>query len=81
MIDRLGTLYPCTWLQPADQILLEQREQHDARRLLDFIKHASELFLGAHQRKTCSTAVTLAYCAATARATVISVSLVESETR
>ena len=37
-------------LEPDDEILLEQSEQHDARRLLDFIQHAIELLLAAHQR-------------------------------
>ena len=36
--------------QPADQILLQQGEQHDAGRFLDFIEHAIELLLAAHQR-------------------------------
>ena len=37
-------------LQPGNQILLQQREQHDAGRLLDLIEHAIELLLAAHQR-------------------------------
>ena len=37
-------------LQPADQILFQQREEHDARRLLDLVEHAVELLLAAHQR-------------------------------
>ena len=36
--------------EPDNEIPLEQREQHDARRLLDFIQHAIELLLAAHQR-------------------------------
>jgi hypothetical protein len=36
--------------QPRDQILLQQREQHDAGRLLDLVEHAVELLLAAHQR-------------------------------
>ena len=34
----------------ADQILFQQGEQHDAGRFLDFIEHAIELLLAAHQR-------------------------------
>ena len=75
-------IVPALGLQPADQILFQQREEHDARRLLDLVEHAVELLLAAHQRiDMCSTADALAYCAATARATVISVSPVASETR
>ena len=36
--------------QPADQILLKQGKKHDAGSLLDFLQHAIELFLAAHQR-------------------------------
>ena len=34
----------------ADQILFQQRKQHNAGRFLDFIQHAIELLLAAHQR-------------------------------
>ena len=51
MIERLGNIdLLALGFQPADQILLQQSEQHDARRFLDFVQHAIELLLAAHQR-------------------------------
>ena len=51
MIDRLGTLISLHLASSfVDQILLQQREQHDARRFLDLVQHPVELLLAAHQR-------------------------------
>jgi hypothetical protein len=36
--------------QPLHQILLQEREQHDAGRFLDLVQHALELLLAPHQR-------------------------------
>ena len=36
--------------QPGHEILFQQREKHDAGRFLDFVQHAIELLLAAHQR-------------------------------
>ena len=61
--------------------LMRQRIENDAGRFADLGEHAVELPGGTDQRMTCSTGTTLAYCAVAARATVISVSPVESDTR
>ena len=63
------------------QIRLEQRVEHDAGRLLDLRQHPIELFAVRTSGYICSTGETCAYCAATARATVTSVSPVASEIR
>ena len=36
--------------QPLQQLVIEQRVEHDARRFLDLRQHAVELLLGPHQR-------------------------------
>jgi hypothetical protein len=52
MIDRLGPLISLHLFSSLErnQILLQQREQHDSRRLLDLVEHAVELLLATHQR-------------------------------
>jgi hypothetical protein len=39
---------PAAIFKPSQQLVVEQRVEHDARRLLDFGKDAIELFLRAH---------------------------------
>ena len=63
------------------QLLLEQRVENDAWRSVNLRQHPIELLLGAHQRVDVLDRLTFVYWAVAARATVVSVSPVASETR